>query len=104
MKVLRKTVLADSEGVMVAFVMLVITDRVSSSSALSAVLDETVEKLGDLAAGWGPLLSFYLISCFFIMSYTDPGSLSNRQSPLLSSHSSSYVRASIWISARLKTP
>jgi hypothetical protein len=49
---LRKTVLADSEGVMVASVMFVMTDRVSSSSsAWSAALDETVEKLGDLGAG-----------------------------------------------------
>ena len=52
MNVLRKTALADSEGVIVALVMLVITEHVSSSlSAWSAVLDETVEKLGDLDAG-----------------------------------------------------
>lgn len=77
-------VLADSDGVIVALVIFVMTDLVSSSlspSALSALLDETVEILGDLAVGWGPLLSFYIISVVRNISVTDPGSLRSRQSP-----------------------
>ena len=60
-KVLRKIVLADSEGVIVAAVMFETTERVSSSSSRSStgdVLD--VEYEGDRGAGCGPLLSFYL--------------------------------------------
>lgn len=66
---LRNTVLADSDGVIVALVMFVMTDLESSSlspSTLSGLLVETVEILGDLAVGWGPLLSFYRVSTFSI--------------------------------------
>ena len=63
--------LADSDGVIVALVIFVMTDLVSSSlspSALSALSDETVEILEDLAVGWEPLRSFYIISVFMIYS------------------------------------
>jgi hypothetical protein len=54
----RKMVLADSEGVIVAVVMSVMILRVSSSSRWLGGADEMAEK-ESLRAGGTPLLSFY---------------------------------------------
>jgi hypothetical protein len=54
----RKIVLADSEGVIVAVVMSVMMLRVSSSSKWLGGADDTAEK-ESLRGGGTPLLSFY---------------------------------------------
>jgi hypothetical protein len=56
--VVRKMVLADSEGVMVAVVMSVMMLRVSSSSSCRAAVGEAAE-MDKLRGGGGPLRSFY---------------------------------------------
>ena len=99
---LLKISLADSDGVIVA---LVITDLVSSpySATSSAVSEKDAEYAWDFGGGCDPRFSFCPRQSATQKGKTDPGAIYNLQSPLLSSHSNSYVKARICTSAGLKT-